>query len=81
MFGTIHTDTGKVFLKMTTSDDRVAELIDFINENNPTNYDYPVADIQVEPISAANKSYIEWVKAHTSKDKAFTYDQDLEEEE
>ena len=47
---------------MTTSDDRVQKLIDFINVNAPNQYDYPVHDISVAPISEGNKNYISWLK-------------------
>ena len=50
MFGTIHTDQQKVYLQLTTTDERVPELIDFVNNNNPSEYDYPMPDIVVEPI-------------------------------
>ena len=50
MFGTIHTDESRVYLQLTTSDERVPQLIDFVNNNNPNDYDYPISDVVVEPI-------------------------------
>uniref|UniRef100_A0A7S3FVP8 Uncharacterized protein n=1 Tax=Strombidium rassoulzadegani TaxID=1082188 RepID=A0A7S3FVP8_9SPIT len=80
MFGHIETAENKVWLELTTSDDRVKELVNYINANDPTTYDYPVTDVQVEPIQQANKQYIEWVKMQTAPKKAFKYDQDLDKE-
>lgn len=72
MFGTQHTDTGKVFLKLTTTDARAPELINYINQNSPNSYDYPVNDVTVTPISAANTKYVNWVKNQTLAAKAFS---------
>jgi uncharacterized protein involved in tolerance to divalent cations len=72
MFGTQHTDKGKTFLKLTTTDRRAPELVNYINQNSPNTYDYPVPDVTVTPISAANTKYVNWVKNQTLDSKAFT---------
>ena len=79
MMGAIHSDKSKVYLELTTSDARVTELVDFINKNYHPGYDYPVDDIAVEPIFAANSSFINWVKGQTKKSKGFTYDEDADQ--
>ena len=55
-------------------------LINTINTHNPNKYDYPVANIMVEPINKANESFIKWVKAQTASGKGFKYSDDLDEE-
>ena len=63
MYGTAHTNKGKYYLQLTTSDDRVPELVNYINKRIPWTYDYPPApDITVEPIQAGNDAFIGWVK-------------------
>ena len=51
---------------MTTGENRVEELIDYINNENPTHYDYPVPNTTVLPVSIANEGYVAWVKKQTS---------------
>lgn len=53
-FGTPTTETKRVRLEMTVPDDRVASLIDYANNNNPTQYDYPVPNVTVVPVTLAN---------------------------
>ena len=65
--GTLHTDKHKVWVELTTSDNKVKSLVDFVNKNDPTVYDYPVSDIQVEPITVASNTFINWVNRQTSK--------------
>ena len=57
------TEKGRDKLELTTTGDKVAELIDYINKNNPTNYDYPVPDTVAIPVETGNAKYISWVKA------------------
>lgn len=64
-FGRPSSEVQRVRLEMTTSNDKVAALIDFINLNNPTMYDYPVPDVTVLPITTGNPEYIKWVKEQT----------------
>jgi len=61
-FGRPSTELGRTRLEMTTSNDKIPALIDFINQNNPTNYDYPVPDVAVVPVNQGNPAYIDWVK-------------------
>lgn len=63
MFGQMHIDTEKLRIQTTTSDDRVEDLINYVNSNSPNQYDYPVHDITVEPVSTGNAEYIKWIKA------------------
>lgn len=63
MFGQIHHDKTKLRVTLTTSDDRVDKLVDYINEHHPNQYDYPSNEIVVEPQSDGSEKYIAWVKA------------------
>jgi len=47
---------------MTTGESRLVELIDYINNENPTHYDYPVPNTVVLPVSNSNDKYVAWVK-------------------
>ena len=62
-FGTPSTENKRVRLEMTVPDGRVSQLINFVNNNNPTQYDYPVPDVTVIPVSTGNAEYIKWAKA------------------
>lgn len=62
-FGTPSTENKRVRLEMTVPDGRVANLINFVNMNNPTQYDYPVPDVTVIPVTTGNAEYISWAKA------------------
>lgn len=62
-FGTPSTEKKRVRLEMTVPDDRVPKLIDYVNNNNPTQYDYPVPDVTVIPVTTGNAEYIKWAKA------------------
>lgn len=48
---------------MTTAESRLLELIDYINNENPTHYDYPVPNTIVLPVSTSNDKYVAWVKS------------------
>lgn len=63
------TEQGRIKLEMVTTGDRVAKLIDYINEHNPTEYDYPVPDTIVVPVEKGNKKYIAWVKKTLEENK------------
>ena len=76
-FGRISTEKGRTRLQMTTSETRLAELIDYINDENPTHYDYPVPNTVAVPIRIANPKYIEWVKKQTTSESGkIKYDKD-----
>ena len=47
---------------MYTTNEKVPELINFINTNSPDKYDYPVHNPMVEPITVADKKFIGWIK-------------------
>lgn len=61
-FGRKYTEEGRYKLEMEVPDRNVEKLISFINENNPTNYDYPVPDAAVIPISEGNKFFLKWAR-------------------
>jgi len=67
-FGRISTEKGRTRLQMTTSASRVTELINYINNENPTPYDYPVPNTTVLAVENANEGYVRWVKSQTSSD-------------
>lgn len=62
-FGTPSTEKKRVRMEMTVPDDRVPKLIDYVNNNNPTQYDYPVPDVTVIPVVTGNSQYIKWARA------------------
>ena len=58
-FGRKYTEDNRYRLEMETPDSKVEELIKYINNNNPTNYDYPVPDATVIPVTDGNSKYIQ----------------------
>lgn len=74
-FGRPSTEVGRTRLTMTTTNDKIPALIDFINQNNPTSYDYPVADVSVLPVNQGNPAYIEWVKKETGSEAGLKVDE------
>ena len=50
-FGKIETELSRARLTLITTDDKIADLIEFINHENPNEYDYPVPDLQFTPVS------------------------------
>ena len=56
------TEKGRDRLELITTGDKVAALIDYINQNNPTSYDYPVPDVVAIPVETGNAKFISWVK-------------------
>ena len=63
--GKTATETDIMDLAMVTTDRRLQSLINFIHKHGPTDYDYPVADIQVEPVTHSDAKYTKWVKYQT----------------
>ena len=53
---------------MTTGESRLVELIDYINNENPTHYDYPVPNTIVLPVATSNDKYVAWVKKQVATD-------------
>lgn len=60
--GRMATERGRDKLELTTTVDKVAGLIDYINENDPTLYDYPVPDTFAIPIENGNQKWLSWVQ-------------------
>lgn len=60
--GRMSTEKGRDKLELVTTGDKVAALIDYTNQHNPTSYDYPVPDTVVLPVETGNAKYIAWVK-------------------
>lgn len=73
-FGRPASEVQRVRLEMTTSNDKIAALIDFVNQNNPTLYDYPVPDVTVLPITTGNPEYVKWVKEQTGAKAGIKWD-------
>ena len=48
------TEKGRDRLQLATTSTKITALIDYINANNPTNYDYPVPDTVALPVSTGN---------------------------
>lgn len=56
--GRMATESGRDKLELITTNNKVAALIDYINNNNPTSYDYPVPDTVVLPVKTGNPKYL-----------------------
>lgn len=65
--GRMATERGRDKLELTTTVDKVAALIDYVNENNPTIYDYPVPDTIAIPVETGNTKYLDWVQKNIAK--------------
>lgn len=52
---------------MTTASTKVPALIDYVNDHNPTPYDYPVPDVTVIPVKGGNKDFLTFAKTSTEK--------------
>lgn len=61
----METEVSRARLTLITTDDKIAALIDWINHENPNEFDYPVPDLNFTPIANGNADYIAWVKLHT----------------
>jgi len=61
-FGRPSSEGARMELEIITQNEKVKELIDYINNNNPTEYDYPVPNATVLPIEDGNKLFLKWVK-------------------
>lgn len=64
-FGRPSTESSRMSLEITTENGKVTELVDYINHNNPTEYDYPVPNVTVLPVADGNKAYLDWVKTNS----------------
>lgn len=64
-FGKVETELNRARLTLVTTDDKIAELIEYINHENPNEYDYPVPDLTFTPIAQGNSEYVSWVQLHT----------------
>lgn len=61
-FGEPVTETGRSKLTIHLPNEKVNALIDYVNDNDPSLYDYPVPDIYALPIKGGNPEYISWVQ-------------------
>lgn len=66
-FGRPSTESARMQLEITTENGKVTDLVDYINHNNPTEYDYPVPNVTVLPVADGNKAYLDWVKENSGK--------------
>ena len=69
-FGKMETEVDRDRLEMVTTDDKVADLITFINTNSPSNKEYPRPDVYVTAVEGGNPEYLDWVKKHVSAEFA-----------
>ena len=60
-------EPNRIRLELSTSDDKVTKLVEYVNNHQPTPYDYPVPDITVLPVSGGNDKYLEFIKKSTEK--------------
>ena len=63
-FGKMETELNRARVTLITTDDKIASVIEFMNIENPNEYDYPVPDLIFTPISSGNQEYVDWVKLH-----------------
>ena len=77
-FGQLHQETHRVLIEMTTTQDKVKTLIDYINKHPATTYDYPVPDLTVLPIKDGNRSYIEWAISAVENGKKIKLDEEID---
>ena len=59
-FGQKFTEEQRYKLELEVPNSKISELIEFINHNNPTGYNYPVPDTVVLPVSEGNRNHFEW---------------------
>ena len=62
-------EPNRIRLELTTSDEKILKLVEYVNNHQPTPYDYPVPDITVLPVSGGNDKYLDFVKKSTEKSK------------
>lgn len=60
--GRMATERGRDKLELITTNNKVADLIDYVNNNNPTSYDYPVPDTVALPVKTGNPKYLSWAQ-------------------
>ena len=66
-FGRLSTDPNRVRVQVTVPTEKVNPLIEYINEHNPSSYDYPVQDVYVVPVQNANTEYVKWINEQANK--------------
>ena len=58
MGGNEEQENGHMMMEVVTVDERVNELLNYINKHIPNNYDYPANDVTVQAVRKATDSYI-----------------------
>jgi len=66
-FGRPSSESSRMELEIQTNNEKLKELVDYVNNNNPTDYDYPVPNVTILPVSDGNQAYITWVKENSGK--------------
>lgn len=79
--GRMATEKGRDKLELITTNAKVAELIDYINNNNPTSYDYPVPDTVVLPVKTGNPKFISWAQKQTGHEAGLHEEAEHHEED
>jgi uncharacterized protein involved in tolerance to divalent cations len=59
-FGEMHEESNRIYIEMTTTQDKVSSLLDWINKHPEWAYDYPVPDLTVLAIKDGSRPYVEW---------------------
>jgi len=59
-FGEMHEESNRIYIEMTTTQDKVSSLVDWINKHPEWAYDYPVPDLTVLAIKDGSRPYVEW---------------------
>lgn len=74
-FGEMHEDTHRVYVELTTVQDKIKPLIDYINKHPATPYDYPKPDVTVVGVKDGSKAYIEWAQSAVELGKKIKLDE------
>jgi uncharacterized protein involved in tolerance to divalent cations len=79
--GSAHDEDHRVYLEMTTTHEKVAELVDYANKHPPVNYDYPVPDLTVLAIKDGSRAYVEWALSAVENGKKIKLDEQTDHTE
>lgn len=79
--GRMSTEKGRDKLELTTTGDKVTALIDYVNQHNPTSYDYPVPDTVAIPVTTGNAKYLAWVRKQMGSGSGLHEEEDHHEED
>lgn len=77
-FGEMHEETKRVYVEITTTQDKIATLLDYINAHPENSYDYPVPDLTVLAIKDGSRPYVEWALGAVEEGKKIKLDEEID---